>query len=84
MRAVSLHLLQFLQRTQPFRYRHVGMGYRPVGVAHFAYVDVAARVEDNAVRREELPGLGFRAILAAKPRAQSAMLASRGAGSDSD
>src|SRR6266849_2603677 len=44
------------------------MGAAPVGVAHLADIDVALRIDGEAVRRQELAGLLAGPVLAAQPR----------------
>ena len=46
---------------------------RILGVAHFADVDVAARIDREAVRRDEFPGLESRSRLASEPRDELAL-----------
>src|SRR5216684_8211605 len=70
----SRHLLELLQRAQELRHRHVGMSAGPVGVAHLADIDVALAVDGEPVRRQEAAGLLPRAVLAAQPRDQAALL----------
>src|SRR5580704_5149350 len=74
----SRHLLELLQRTQVLRHRHAGMRAGPVGVAHFADIDVALAVDGEAVRRQEAAGFLAGTMLAAQPRDQTALLVDDG------
>src|SRR5258708_39876689 len=63
-----LNLFQLLQAAHHLRHRRVRKTRAPVGDADFADIDVALRIQREAVRREEFAGLDARAVLAAKPR----------------
>src|SRR5260221_1049187 len=63
-----LNLFQLLQAAHHLRHRRVRKTRAPVGDADFADIDVALRIQREAVRREEFSGLEARAVLAAKPR----------------
>ena len=65
---VSHYLLQLLQAAHHLRHRRVGKAGLPVRDADLAEIDVALRVERDAVRREEFADLKSRAVLAAEPR----------------
>src|SRR5215510_3046693 len=54
------------------------MGAAPVGIAHFADIDVALAVDGEAVRRQEPAGLLAGPMLAAQPRDQAALLVDDG------
>src|SRR5215470_13368473 len=60
-----LELLQAAHDFRPWRVREARL---PGGDADFAHINVAARVERKAVRREELAGIEARPLLPAKPR----------------
>src|SRR5947208_2642713 len=53
----SRHLLELLQRAHPPRDRVVGEEPRILGVADLADIDVAAAVDGETMRRDELPRL---------------------------
>src|SRR5258708_20521372 len=63
-----LNLFQLLQAAHHLRHRRVRKTRAPVGDADCADIDVALRIQREAVRREEFSGLEARAVLAAKPR----------------
>src|SRR5436190_11814484 len=69
----SAHLLQLLQGADRARHRLVGEAGLPVGVGDLADVDVAFGIERQAVRGDELAGLGPGALLAAEPGDQLAL-----------
>src|SRR5215470_8084863 len=58
--------LKLLETTHDFRLRRIGKARLPVSDADFAHVDVAARVERKAVRRQELAGVKTWPVLAAE------------------
>src|ERR1700687_3554073 len=68
-----VHSLELLQRAHAFRDRNLRKQPWPFGIAHFADVDVAARVERQSVWRDELPRFQARAVRAAEPRDQLAL-----------
>src|SRR5262245_17735918 len=69
----SAKLLQLLHRAHAPGDLLVREQARELGVAHFADVDVAARVDREAVRRDELARLEAGARLAAEARDQLAL-----------
>src|ERR1044072_5959935 len=63
--------LQFLHATRrcPFRgHRRVGKAGLPVGDADLADVDIALRIQRDAVRREEFAAFQSGTVLTAEPR----------------
>src|SRR5262245_46065332 len=64
----SAKLLQFLHRAHAPGDLLVREQARELGVAHFAHVDVTARIDREAVRRDELARLEAGAGLAAEAR----------------
>src|SRR5581483_827281 len=71
--ARSRHLFQLLERADDGRHGTVGEARLPVGVGDLAHVDVAAGIDGQAVRGDELAGLQARSLLAAEPRDQLAV-----------
>jgi len=63
----SLSSFQFLQAADDRRHRCIGKLALPVGDTDFTDVDVAHRIERDAVWREEFSGLGSATIFAAEP-----------------
>src|ERR1700686_2537119 len=63
-----LDFLQLLQAANDRRHRRIRKAGLPVGDADFAEIDVALRIQRDAVRCEEFAGLEARTILAAEPR----------------
>src|ERR1700710_2846176 len=72
--AAAVRPLNPLKLLQAARHRYLRWHRRirktgfPVGDADFADIDVATRVQRDAVRRQEFSGLDAGAVLAAKPR----------------
>src|SRR6185295_5292001 len=64
----SLQLLQAARRRYFRWHRRIRKTGLPVGDADFADIDVAARVQRDAVRRQEFSGLEAGTVLAAEPR----------------
>src|SRR5687768_15741428 len=67
-------LFQLLQRAHAPADLLLREEARVLGVAHLADVDVAARIEGEAVRRDEFARLEARAVLAAQASQQLAFL----------
>src|SRR4029077_16316516 len=65
---VSRHAFELLQAAHHLRHRSLGKARLPVGDADLAEIDVALRIERNAVRREELADVESGTVLAAEPR----------------
>src|SRR5580704_15561441 len=63
-----LNPFQLLQAADHGRHRYIRKAALPVGDADLADIDVALRIQRNAVRREELADLKARTILATEPR----------------
>src|SRR6266481_7038480 len=63
-----LDFLQLLQAANDRRHRRIRKAGLPVGDADLAEIDVALRIQRNAVRCEEFAGLEAGTILAAEPR----------------
>src|ERR1700730_14072468 len=63
-----LDFLQLLQAANDRRHRRIRKAGLPVGDADFAEIDVAPRIQRDAVRCEEFAALEARTILAAQPR----------------
>src|SRR2546423_13840942 len=70
----SAHLHELLQAAQSGRVRLALVSIAPVRIGHLAHVDVAARVDSEAVRRDELPRLEAGRTLA-EAREQLALVA---------
>src|SRR5258708_430734 len=64
--SASGELFELLQRAHAPGDLLVGEEARKIGVAHLADVDVAARVDGEAVRRDELAGLEPRPVAEAR------------------
>src|SRR5712692_8990557 len=62
-----LDFLQLLQAANDRRHRRIRKAGLPVGDADFAEIDVALRIQRDAVRCEEFAGLEARTVLAAEP-----------------
>src|SRR5689334_14121472 len=62
-----LQLLQAPRRAHHGRQLLVGEAGRPIGDADFADIDVAPRIQREAVRRQELAGRNARTRFAAEP-----------------
>src|ERR1700682_3168038 len=63
-----LHPFPLLQAANHRRHRRIRETRVPVGDANFTDIDVAFRVQRDAVRREEFAGLEAGAVFAAEPR----------------
>src|SRR5262245_1960790 len=69
----SRDLLQLLQRAQRSRHRLVREARAPIGVGDLADINVAPRIQSEAMRGEKLAGLEPGAILAAEAGDQLAL-----------
>src|ERR1700704_4667047 len=63
-----LDFLQLLQAANDRRHRGIRKAGLPVGDADFAEIDVALRIQRDAVRRQEFAGLQPWTVFAAEPR----------------
>src|SRR5205809_7972246 len=66
--SASRYPFELLQAAHDLRHRRVGEARLPVRHTDFAEIDVALRIERDAMRREEFSCLQSGSVLAAEPR----------------